>query len=132
MESTCESDVTPVSPRHLNAGIPLPPAIFDTVLVHSRHGPAIFLLGELDIVTAGSFTLALAGAEDSAALHITLDCHGLSFCDTAGMRAIVMAHRRLAHSHRLLTVSGMRPTIKRLVSLMGFYDRLQFDLPAAV
>jgi anti-sigma B factor antagonist len=59
------------------------------------------LLGELDLTNAVSVETALDRASAPA---VIVDLGGLSFIDSAGMRVIDRANRRLAESDRMLVI----------------------------
>jgi anti-anti-sigma factor len=65
--------------------------------VSADAAPALVALsGEMDIVSAGSFTEAMAELEDSASDGIVIDVGGLTFIDSSGINALVQAVRAFA------------------------------------
>jgi anti-anti-sigma factor len=61
----------------------------------------IRLSGELDMANAGELARAV---EATSALRVVLDVDGLTYLDSAGLRAIDRAARELAESGRMLAV----------------------------
>lgn len=67
-------------------------------------GDVVVVRGELDLTNAQALDDALAGASGRT---VILDVGALSFIDSAGIRTIDRAHRRLADEGRsLLVVAG--------------------------
>jgi anti-sigma B factor antagonist len=90
-----------------------------------RAGDAqvIVLAGELDLVTVDDLALAIDVAEVTSARVIVVDLRMLEFVDSAGLRGIVEARRRL--EQRLILVRGPR-SVHRVFELCGLAERLDF------
>src|SRR3954451_17305957 len=83
----------------------------------------------------GVIVVALGGALDRSAfdqlwdeLHHVWDAHGVSvvldlsqvtYLDSAGMRALLLAQRELAAARRSLTIRQASPVVRRLLELTG-------------
>ena len=86
------------------------------------HGAAevVEVRGELDLTNAPSLTAAIAAA---TAATVILDLGALAFVDSAGIRAIDQAHRRLADDGRaLLIVAGPETRAAWTFRVAGFAD----------
>lgn len=77
--------------------------------------------GELDLHTADRLRDDLLGlGEDARVVH--LDCSGVEFLDSSGIRAILAARLELAE--RPLVISSASPVVERLLDITGLRDLL--------
>ena len=58
----------------------------------------------------------------SAAASWSVDASGLTFCDAAGLRALVRARRRAERAGRSFDVVHPSPCLRRLLQLVGVDD----------
>jgi len=77
---------------------------------------ALHVAGDLDLATAPLLEDALA---DVGASVVVIDLSGCSFLDSAGIRALVGAARRLADGGRSLRVVAADSGIVRLLEITG-------------
>jgi anti-sigma B factor antagonist len=76
-------------------------------------------VGELDQSTAALlFDRVLAGLLPTDTT-VTMDLVGLTFCDSAGLGAMVRIHKRLADRDGRLTLVGPTPTVRRSLEITG-------------
>jgi anti-sigma B factor antagonist len=93
-------------------------------------GLRLALVGELDLSTAAELEAAIAEvcAADGAS-QITLDLDGLSFVDSAGLRAILGAGATCTrHGCDFQLTHGQEP-VERLFELTGLAQKLPFETP---
>ena len=91
------------------------------------------LVGEFDLSGVTSFEQELARDPSMDENTLVLDLRGLTFIDSSGLRAVVMAdHQARAEGKRCLLVRGSR-RISRVFDLTGVGERLELvdDLPDA-
>lgn len=85
-----------------------------------RNKNSVFVVveGELDILTARILQteLALALAQ---ATTLVIDCAGIAFIDSAGLRPLEWAARRCAESETGLVLRRMPRSMARIVRLLG-------------
>lgn len=87
---------------------------------------ALELFGELDLATAATLEAELQRVEAAEVRTIVLDLSGLTFMDSTGLRAILLADRRLREAgRRLCLVRGPR-AVDRVFTLTGADRHLQF------
>jgi anti-anti-sigma factor len=87
---------------------------------------ALELFGELDLASTATLEEELRAAEASDAHTIVLDLSGLTFMDSTGLRAVLVADRRLRDAgRRLCLVRGPR-AVDRVFTLTGADRRLEF------
>ncbi len=93
--------------------LPNPPSL----AIHVQ-GPLIRLTGDLDMETANA--LAAAGerlvTEDHR--HITIDCAGVTFCDSYGLRALERV-ANLVSPDGSATIAQPSPTLNRILDISG-------------
>lgn len=92
----------------------------------SRNGDTevVVLAGELDLHSSGELTATIARVLDTAPAAIGIDARGLTFADSAGLRALLLARSdaeargvglRLTHVSepldRLLEMTGLREVL---------------------
>jgi anti-sigma B factor antagonist len=79
------------------------------------------LAGELDLQTADRLRGELAALEaDTCAVQ--LDCSGVEFLDSSGIRAILAA--RLELDERPLVITSASPVVERLLDITGLRELL--------
>jgi len=87
--------------------------------------PTIKLDGELDSATSGELVSAFERvAAQGATGEVILDFAGLSFIDSAGMRAIVMVERSAGEHGIALTVVPAAESVTDMLQIAGLGDRL--------
>lgn len=87
----------------------------------SESGADTFVLhaeGELDVSNVDVFEDCLRAAEASEAGHVLVDLNDLSFMDSAGLRALLMASRRVRRNSRRLSVRATG-AVRRIIELTG-------------
>lgn len=83
------------------------------------------LTGELDGVTSGDLLAAIEPLLDRAQ-DVTLDCSGLTFCDSMGLRALVMIQNALG-DRGALVLEGAAPNLRRVLAITGLQKFLAED-----
>lgn len=93
--------------------------------IATRRGPDRVILelqGELDIVGCGLLDEALASAEGSGA--VVLDIRGVSFLDSAGLRAIFRARDATQQRGEQFAVTPGSVQVQRLLSVTRLNEHL--------
>jgi anti-sigma B factor antagonist len=85
------------------------------------------LTGEVDPHTAPLLEQALAELIDGGATSIRLDGSGLTFIDSSGLRVLVDAHRRLGATKEALLLTGVTPTLRRLLEVTGLDEHFSVE-----
>lgn len=73
--------------------------------------------GFLDVRAAGAVRAALHRRLDEPSGDVVLDLSGVDALDVTGLAVIVAAHRRAVRQGRRLVVSGVRPSLARLLAV---------------
>jgi stage II sporulation protein AA (anti-sigma F factor antagonist) len=91
----------------------------------SDGGHLLRLAGELDIATASRLETLVSELCADGARRIELDLSRLTFIDSAGLRAVLVAADRCADSHSALElVRSEHPAARRVFELAGLADRI--------
>lgn len=99
----------------------------DTLRVERRdteHDVRLTLLGELDISTLPDAERAVGMAEETAPV-LVLDLGGLTFCDSSGVRLVLLADQRARAAGRQLVVDLGNGPARRVFAALGLFDRLR-------
>ena len=82
-------------------------------------GPVLMLSGEADLTTVAELGEALTAQLASGARHLTVDLSGLRFADSAVIRELVLAGRKLKDRDGGLELANPQPAVARTLSLLG-------------
>lgn len=83
-----------------------------------RQPITVTLPGEIDLTNAGQIQDALTRALRSGSTVVVADAAGTTFCDCAGVRALIRAHRQAAAAGTQLRVaSATSPGVRRILEL---------------
>jgi len=88
------------------------------VVVHSGAG-RVTLAGELDLDTAPHVREAVLACLAEQPTSLCLDLTGVTFCDCAGLSALLRARSAALRAGAALVVEGVGPQLARLLSLIG-------------
>jgi len=86
----------------------------------------VALVGELDLHTADELTTAVSGLLKQKVTRVEVDAGGLSFADSAGLRAVLMARAAAVEAGATFGVTVASGTVERLIEITGLSDLL-FD-----
>jgi anti-sigma B factor antagonist len=88
----------------------------------------VALQGEVDPHTAPVLHEALDRQVVAGATTLRIDCAGLLFIDSSGLRVLVDAHRRLgADRSDALVLASVSPTLRRLLEVTGLDTHLTVE-----
>ncbi len=95
-----------------------PPFKIEQRVEHDRYRLAVS--GELDIATAPDLARSIATLCQAGAIRIVIDLQAVSFIDSTGLRAIMLAKDRCAeHRTEFFVVPSRHPGPKRLFEIVG-------------
>ena len=100
----------------------LPP--FSVSVMETPEGPVVMPHGELDMATADEaeqVALALVTSEQPS---LTIDLSDVTFCDSAGVNALVRLRKVCHEAGGKLTVSNPRPNVRQVLDLSGLTEFL--------
>ena len=82
--------------------------------------PVLSVMGEVDLATAPVLEQTLVDLAETGVGDVIVDLSGCSFLDSAGVRALVAASRRLEHSDRSLALVLSNPNVMRIFELTQY------------
>jgi anti-sigma B factor antagonist len=87
---------------------------------HARQPAVVALPSEIDLTNADKVHDALTRARESGTAVIVADATETTFCDCAGVRALIRAHRQAtAAGTDLRVASTASPAVRRILELTG-------------
>lgn len=91
------------------------------------------LIGELDLSGADLFAQTLEAQLDGEGGIIALDLRDLTFMDSSGLRALVMADSRVKKEGRRLVAVRPSGSVERVMALTDVSERLELvdEVPAS-
>jgi anti-sigma B factor antagonist len=96
----------------------------DSFLVSWYGRTAVVKLpAEIDLTIADAMREALLSVLNQGAMGLVVDMTATTFCDSAGITALVRAHRRAAANGATMRLSAAAAPVLRVFSLVGI-DRL--------
>lgn len=84
----------------------------------------VTLVGELDMHSAGDLATAVASALDLSPGAIDVDAQGLTFTDSAGLRALLVAREDAEARGVQLRLTRVSETLDRLLAMTGLRETL--------
>jgi stage II sporulation protein AA (anti-sigma F factor antagonist) len=97
---------------------------FEAVVCVDGEEARVVCSGELDMATAPLFDEAIMRAHQLHPGDITADLAGVTFMDSSGITALVMAHRRIASTRSHLRIENVQPRVARVLELTGVAKHL--------
>lgn len=83
---------------------------------------SVIVRGELNTSTTDSFVEALAPVFDNAAKSIEMDCSGLEYISSKGLRAILSVQKAVGAAGGDLVLMNMTPGIRTVFDISGFSE----------
>jgi anti-anti-sigma factor len=97
-----------------------PAAAKAATLPHARQPIVVALPSEIDLTNASQLHDALTRARESGTAVVVADATETTFCDCAGVCALVRAHHQAtAAGTNLRVASATSPTVRRILELTG-------------
>ncbi|WP_037568512.1 STAS domain-containing protein [Phaeacidiphilus oryzae] len=97
----------------------------DRLLIHlDPRNARLALHGELDAVNVAKLSDALTDLIEQGHRHLQLDLSEVTWCDQAGLDAILGYGHALRASNRSLTLSAASPAVHRMLEHAGLPLRL--------
>ncbi len=84
----------------------------------------LVLTGEFDLAGVQEFQDAIQKAEAEKPKALLIDLSGLSFMDSSGLRALVMAEERARAARRRLAIVPGPPHVRRVFEITQLEQRL--------
>jgi anti-sigma B factor antagonist len=78
------------------------------------------LTGRLDGISSKTFNDKMAEPDYSAAAKVVLDCAGLNYISSEGLRAMLMAAKNAKSKNGALTLCSVSPAVNEVMVISGF------------
>ena len=93
----------------------------------------MLVFGELDAVTAGQLQKAVVDVvRDRRPTCLEMDLHGVSFLDSAGIRALVLCHADAQQMDCQIRLTKPQPVVCRVLQITGLLEHFGLtQLPPA-
>ncbi len=100
-----------------------PPGLHIELLTDARD-PVLRLCGELDADTSSLLTMDAESMVLRGVRHLVLDCAGVTFCDSFGLRAMLQLWDRVQPDGSV-TIDRPSATLVRILEITGLIERFQ-------
>lgn len=84
------------------------------------------LSGRLDTSSSQQFATDMEPLVDNADKHIVLDCNGLEFISSSGLRLFLSLRKATIAKGGDVTIVGVSDDIKQVFTITGFYSLFKF------
>lgn len=97
-------------------------------LTETRLEPftVVAVSGKLDAASAPLLEEKLVELLEGGCTHLIIECSGLDYCSSAGVRVFIMAALELRDVNGKLGVAGMQPLIKDVFDMAGLMKVFEF------
>lgn len=92
-------------------------------VLRSGRTAVVRLCAEIDLTVADELREALLSVLNQGVLALVADMTATTFCDSAGISALIRAARRAAANGAVMRVAGVAPSVLRVFTLVGI-DRM--------
>ena len=84
------------------------------------------LVGRLDTAAAAQFSRDIEPLMDNADKTITLDCTGLEFISSSGLRLFLSLRKQTIAQGGKVIIKNVNADIKQVFTITGFYSLFEF------
>jgi anti-sigma B factor antagonist len=88
---------------------------------HKDRGIVVLgVIGRLDALNAGTFEQAIIDRINAGERRFVVDCAGLDYVSSGGLRVLLLAAKRLASLAGTIVLSAPKAQIKQVFDIVGF------------
>ena len=94
-----------------------------SVQIHTAkegNGTVVQLQGKVDATSAPSVEQALVGVIDQGEKRLVIDCAGLDFISSAGLRSLLLAVKKMKAAGGGIALAALQPNVKEVFDISGF------------
>lgn len=94
-----------------------------SVQIHTNkegNGTVVQLQGKVDATSAPSVEQALVSVIDQGEKRLVLDCAGLDFISSAGLRSLLLAVKKMKAAGGGISLAALQPNVKEVFDISGF------------
>ncbi|MCQ2145231.1 MAG: STAS domain-containing protein [Bacteroidales bacterium] len=85
------------------------------------------LQGRLDTLAATQFAKDMEPLIEKADKSIVLDCSGLEFISSSGLRLLLTLRKAASEKAGSITLKGVSPSVKQVFTITGFNTLFDFE-----
>lgn len=85
------------------------------------------LNGRLDTAAAADFSRDMQPLMDNADKHIVLDCAGMEFIASSGLRLFLALRKQTIAQGGDVTIKNVSAEVKQVFTITGFYSLFNFE-----
>lgn len=85
------------------------------------------LIGRLDTAASAQFARDMQPLMDSADKKVILDCEGLEFISSSGLRLLLSLRKETIAKGGSVTIRNVSPEVKQVFTITGFFSLFNFD-----
>ncbi len=85
------------------------------------------LVGRLDTAASAQFTRDMQPLMDNADKHIILDCEGLEFISSSGLRIFLSLRKESIAKGGDITIRKISAEVKQVFTITGFFSLFNFE-----
>lgn len=106
---------------------------FDLARMEYGGHPVVFVYGEIDVLTAPRLHETLQEVIAESPRSLLVDLANVTFIDSTGLGALVVAHRHLEERGGRLRLVSVPPPVAQVLEVTGLLDRFEVyaDMEAA-
>lgn len=99
-----------------------------TFEITENNGTMVGVLnGRLDTAASVQFAKDIEPMIDNADKHIILDCNGLEFISSSGLRLFLSLRKATIAKGGDVTIKGVSAEVKQVFTITGFYSLFNFE-----
>ncbi len=99
---------------------------FETAKTIENGSAAFVLKGRLDSYTSPGFEKELQSVFDEK-LNLILDCGGLDYVSSAGLRVFLMAYKKASANQSKFRLINLKAEVREVMDMVGFSDILDIE-----
>lgn len=79
----------------------------------------VTIQGRIDTTNYNEFEKSISEVMNSGSLKILIDCSGLNYISSSGLRVFLITHKRMTATGGQLTLCSIQPAIKEIFDISG-------------
>ena len=89
--------------------------------LHTCESTIVTTRGDIDIATAPVLEKHLSALASQGRRHLVLNLSHTAYMDSSGLAAVMRTHKSLQHIGGGISIIGCRPSVGRILNLVGFH-----------
>ncbi|MGM9735550.1 MAG: STAS domain-containing protein [Candidatus Cryptobacteroides sp.] len=92
----------------------------ETIINRNDRNVEIRIVGRVDTIASPQFEQSLAPILEEKGLDVVMDCSGMEYISSSGLRVFLTLQKSLARNGGSLTISSMNEDIREIFDMTGF------------